>query len=376
MAPADARMHNVLFLCYLRNSQLELAERALEGLDKNVKMSAADRAFVLAQGYELICKAGKNKAEFAKKASHQYEEAQRLSPDRMAVLQRRAIFLINRDAATAEEVLRAMLKLDPRSSLARQLLAVLLASKGGDKEWLESQNLIETPGVPAPAGEQRLQATLLAQRGGKENLLKARKILEQLTADTRNSLPRDVLLLASLLEGEGKTALAKEQYSVVVNRPNATSIHLAQYISFLLRNDMDKDAAPWFDKLRQQLPDDLGVCSWYVQWLHAQRRDSEIEPAIEGFAKRLLEKPSENDRQRTARESQLSLALGNICTAVEHHSAAERWYRRLIRLAPQQYAPLAASLGLQNRLGEAVALCVEAGKTDHSARPALILAGS
>jgi len=374
MAPADARTHNVLFVCYLRTSQLELAAKILEDLDKNVKMSAADRAFILAQGYERICKAGKNNAEFVKKASHQYQEAQRLNPDRMAVLQQRAIFLINRDPAAAEEVLRAMLKLDPRSSIARQLLAALLASRGGEKEWQESQELIETPGVPASASEQRLQATLLAHRGGKENLLKARRILEKLTADTRNSLPRDVLLLAWLLEGEGKTALAKQQYLVVVNRPNATSTHLAQYITFLLRNDMDKDAAPWFEKLRQQLPDDLGVCGWHAQWLHGQRRDSEIEPAIEAFAKRLLEKPSENDQQRTARESQLSLALGNICTAVEHHSAAERWYRRLVKLAPQQYAPLAMSLGRQNRLGEAMALYVEMGKTDHSARPAIALA--
>ena len=70
----------------------------------------------------------------------------------------------------------------------------------------------------------------------------------------------------------------------------------------------------------------------------------------------------------------MSLALGNIYTAAEQHSAAERWYRRLVKLAPQQYAPLAASLGRQNRLGEAVTLCVEAGKTDHSARPAIVLA--
>ena len=139
---------------------------------------------------------------------------------------------------------------------------------------------------------------------------------------------------------------------------------------------MGKDAAPWLEKLRQQLPDDLGVCGLHARWLHNQHRDSEIEPAVEAFAERLLKKPSENDRQRIAHETQLSLGLGNIYTAVEQHSAAERWYRRLVKLAPQQYAPLAVSLGRQNRLGEAVArMRRDAGRADHSAQPAIVLAG-
>jgi len=347
MAPADVRTHLALFVFYLRARQLELATKTLEELDKNVKMPAAERAFVLAQGYERLCRAGKNDAKFVKKTSEQYQEAQRLNPNRVAVLQRRAVFLLRYDPAAAEEVLHTIQK---------------------------SQNLIDTPGAQASASERSLQAALLAKRGGKENLLKARPLLERLIADTRESIPDDNLLLALVLEADGKTTLAQHQYLAVVNRQNADPNHLVEYVVFLWQHNMGKDAAPWLDKLRQQLPDDLVVCGLHARWLHNQHRDSEIEPAIEAVAKRLLEKPSESDQQHVSRETQLSFVVGNIYTVAEQHSAAERWYRRLVKLDPQQYAPLAASLGLQNRLGEAVALCVEAGKTDHSARPAMILA--
>jgi Flp pilus assembly protein TadD len=119
----------------------------------------------------------------------------------------------------------------------------------------------------------------------------------------------------------------------------------------------------------------LGVHELHAKWLHQQHRDAEIEPAIEGLAERLLKKASENEKQQSAQESLLSLAIGNIYTAAEQHTAAERWYRRLVKLAPQQYAPLAVSLARQNRLGDAAALCIEGGKTDASAKPAIILAG-
>ena len=139
-------------------------------------MSAAERAFVLAQGYELICAAGKNDAEFVKKASDQYKEAQRLNPDRMAVLQRRAVFLFNRDPAAAEEVLRHMLKLDPRSSTARQMLAALLAVARRRKRLAGSRRSCSRP----PASRRRptnkgCRPPCWRSRGGKENLLKARQ---------------------------------------------------------------------------------------------------------------------------------------------------------------------------------------------------------
>ena len=66
------------------------------------------------------------------------------------------------------------------------MLAALLALRGGEEEWQESQKLIETPGVKASAERTAAcRPPCWCSRGGKENLLKARRILENLVADPR-----------------------------------------------------------------------------------------------------------------------------------------------------------------------------------------------
>ena len=55
--------------------------------------------------------------------------------------------------------------------------------------------------------------------------------------------------------------------------------------------------------------------------------------------------------------------------------AAERWYRRLIKLSPERYGPVAMSLAGQGRIQEAIAVCDEAAKTDHSLRPVMTMTG-
>jgi tetratricopeptide (TPR) repeat protein len=349
MAPGEIQTHIALLAIYLHTRQLDLAKKTLEELDRSAKASPAERAFAVAQGRELVCRAAKNDAAFIKKTIASYEEARRLNPDSVALLQRQAIFLLKFDPEAAEAVFRNI---------------------------QASQKLIETSGVRVSADEQRVQAGLLANRGGKENLLRAQRILEGLIADSRESIPDDNVLLAQLLEAEGKTTLARQQFLAAVNRVAASPGHLAKYVEFLLRQDMGAEAAPWIDRLRQQLPDDLGVHGLYAQWLHNQRRDSEIEPAIEAAAKGILKKPSENELQRIVRDAQLSLVIGNLYAAAEQHAAAERWYRRLLKAAPRQYAPLAVSLGRQNRLREAAALCIEAAKSDGFAQPETVPAGA
>jgi tetratricopeptide (TPR) repeat protein len=348
IAPTDVRTHFALLALYLRTRQLDLAVKSLGELDKRVTMLPAERAFVLAQCHELVCAAGKNDEAFVKKTAELYREAQRLSPDRVAVLQRRAIFLSKYDPDAAEDVLE---------NISR------------------SQRVIETPGAHTSADERRLQAALLIEREGKENLLKARRILQELVADSREGTPDDHLKLAQLLDSEGKTSLAQQQYLAVVDRPNAAPTDLARYVAYLLQHGMNAAAAPVLEKLRQQAPNDLDVCGLYARWLHNQHRDSEIAPAVEALAKRLLEQPCGDDQQRMAREKLVSVVVGNIYTVSELHSVAERWYRRHVKLAPQEYRPLAMSLTLQGRLGEMVALCVDAASRDRSPQPATLLAG-
>jgi cellulose synthase operon protein C len=348
LAPTDVGSHIFLWKFYVTTRQLDLALKAIGEMEKSVPMSDAERAFVLAQAYEMICYAGKMDADFIKKTKRQYEEAQRLNPNRLAVLQRRAAFLLQCDPAAADEVLANVEK---------------------------SQQLMETPGTRVSIDDRRQQAKLLACRTNKESLVKARRILEDIISESQG-IADDCATLAAVLDAEGKTTLAQQQYLAAVSRADADPNHVWKYALFLVRHDMNADAGTWIEKLRQQRPDDLEVCALHASWLHKQRRDSEIEPAVEAVAKRWLDKPADNDQKRADREMELSFVVGKIYTVAERHPAAERWYRRLVKSAPKQYSPLAESLARQNRLGEAVALCVEAAKTDHSPRPALVLANA
>lgn len=375
LGPVDVRTHNALLTFYLRTNQPELAAKTLENLPRQVELPAAERAFVLAQGYELIGNSGKQGAKYLERADAEYKKAQELSPDRVAVLQRRAAFLVNRDPAAAEGLLRRILALDQRSIAARRMLAALLHNRGGENAWQESQQLLETSAADDPTLDRRLQAVLLVSRGGNENLAKARDILEKLVGGASQSVPGDHLLLARLLDAEDKTAPARQQYLAVVNGAAPDPAHLALYVDFLLRHDASAEAAPWLAKLEQRLPEDFGVIALRVRWLHQQRKDAEIGPKVEGLAAKLSAKLPQDAAKRATAESRLSLEVGNLYATVEQYPLAEQWYRRLLQADARQFGPLAMVLGRQNRLREAAELCTTAAKTDHTARPATVLAG-
>ena len=184
------------------------------------------------------------------------------------------------------------------------MLATLLALHGGEDDWLKIAELARNPRRQASADELRLQASLLVGRGGKENLLKARRILENLITDPRKSIPDDNLLLARLLEAEGKTALAHQQYLAVVNRPDAQPHASGAVRQFLVAaQTWARMRPPGSRNCGSNCPTTWASTTCTPDGSTASDRDSEIEPAVEALAKRLLKKPSENDQQRAARES-------------------------------------------------------------------------
>jgi Flp pilus assembly protein TadD len=77
------------------------------------------------------------------------------------------------------------------------------------------------------------------------------------------------------------------------------------------------------------------------------------------------------DKKTPGQEAQFARAVGDLYEQIEQHAAAERWYRRAFKLDPGTYERLAMSLARQGRMQDAIKLCLEAGKTDASVRPAL-----
>ncbi len=216
-----------LFGFYVRVKRPEKARQTLQMIAKNEKLNEAQRASVLAQGYELL--GGK---EDQKQAEADYREAARSAPDDAAAQLRLARYLLrsgsDQQRREPEQLLRGVLGRWPDSSPARQMLAELLVERGGERQWQEVQRLMEGAGKDAslPDVNRRVEAMLLARRGGKENLDQARQILEGLVADPRRAAAADRLWLARLYEADGRLDPARRQYLTLVGGDNPSPAHL------------------------------------------------------------------------------------------------------------------------------------------------------
>jgi len=137
LAPADPRAYDALFAFHVRLKQPERAREVLGEFSKNVKLSDGERAFRLAQGYELL---GDRRA-----AETQYREAIRLAPESRGVCVRAAAFLAQRGG---KENLRK----------AVQILERLVADPGQatPNDRIQLAQLLELDGKLGAAREQYL----------------------------------------------------------------------------------------------------------------------------------------------------------------------------------------------------------------------------
>jgi Flp pilus assembly protein TadD len=122
--------------------------------------------------------------------------------------------------------------------------------------------------------------------------------------------------------------------------------------------------------LQSLLPEDLGVTALRARWLFLQQRTAEIGPLVEAAAERLTKTVADKSPEQV----KLFRGLGEVYYAVERYALAEKWFRLAVNVAPEQYGPLAHSLARQHRPKEAIDVCIEAAKADHTGQPAKVLA--
>jgi tetratricopeptide (TPR) repeat protein len=364
LAPGDARPTLALFEFYAGSKQADRARKVLEKVADNEKLTEMERALLAAGGYAQL---GDRKL-----AVTAYRKAVELSKGDPAVQMRLVEFLLRgndpHDAAEAEKVLRGMAKQhDP----ARRRLAQLLVERGGELEWQEAQGLLLESSVAGDAELDRLfQVRTLMVRGGKENLEKAERLCEELLADSTRFAPAVHLLLAQVQQVQGRPEEARKHYRELVDRDRPNPAHTAAYISFLLEYGPPEEVDGWLKKLEKLAPDNLGTARLRARWLRDQGRSADIEPLVEGLAEKARKRLGKADPPQ---EAQLAQEIGNLYQGVAQYAAAERWYRRLIKLSPDRFESLARALAAQGKVREAIAVCEEAGKTDKSARPALTM---
>ncbi|MCX7424304.1 MAG: tetratricopeptide repeat protein [Planctomycetia bacterium] len=314
---------DALFRFYAQSKQLESAQATLRELSSDKSQTESQRSLVSAKGAEVL--GNRDQAE-----AH-YRKAAELSPDDDAVQMELVKFLgRTNDPAKlpeAETLLRKLVARSPKFGPARQGLAILLAGRGGEKQWEESQQLLSeaVAGADSSSGDQRLEALLLARRGGKENRQRAREVFEKLLADSEKPIAGDRVALARLCEQDGLTEAADKHLRAIVEAEPSSPSHLASYVEFLLRHGDAEAAAPWVAKLKEMTPDSLATLSQIARWLFARNEASQIEPAVEPVAERLMAR-SDDPRDKAL----VALTVGNLYRSVEQDDAAQRWYQRMV----------------------------------------------
>lgn len=374
MAPQDLRGWNALFNFYLRGKRTDKARETMDQMMAQAAIPDNQRSFVLAQAYEAL--GDDQQAEAA------YRAAIDESPDSTAIRMRLVSFYTaaaregNREnQAKAIEVLRQVVQRDRGNQRARQMLAALQASQGGEANWSAAIELLgDAAGDAAAITDRRLQGLLLYRRDGAENLAQARKIFEELIESPQAEVS-DRLLLAKILEREGDLDGAQSHYARLAGRTPPNRQLLALYADFLLRKpdlqqaeialqQLDKLAVEGFDAELLQLR---------ARLLKAQGREAEIAGVVEPLAEKQLASLADDN---VADKSQLMANVARVYSEVGLYQAAESWCRRRMAIDPQQFAALAICLAQQDRMGEAIDVCVEAAaKYPDSPIPAVVVAG-
>jgi tetratricopeptide (TPR) repeat protein len=372
-SPGNAALHYQLLCYYVRNRQTVDAEAYLTEIDAKSELSAIDRKRLVAQGYELLGDGAKAKAAWLAAV-----EASKNTPSAQTAL---AEQLLGREPEAAEMILRRVLKSDASSLRARRLLAQLLLSRGGEKEWNEALSLLSAKSNDPEEGRmyQELTALIYASRGGKKNLEQARTILEKLVADGRQARAEDFFLLAKIFEAEGNVDQAREQLSRMVRMPHPTPVQLAAYLKFLLESGTLRESETneqyqaeierWLNKLRATT-DGPQTIAIYVKYLSKFGRQAEIKPYIENWAESINPKLPKNQSAVIG----FWESVGELYRSVGMNEDAERWYRRAMETDSARYPNVARELARLGRHEEAIRLCRDAVAQDASAKPYVICA--
>jgi tetratricopeptide (TPR) repeat protein len=415
--PADVRVWNGLLSFYTRTGDRAKSEEVLVQLAAAKEIDAAQKTFLLAQGYEQLSQ--------PEAAEGHYKAAVEQSPDNLGVLLKAAQFFLRSNPAEAEQHLRKALTVDSESTAAQRLLAIALASQGGDK-FEEAQTLLSKAGADGAVASEdmRLKALLLLQQGGAANLDRSVQIIETLVSGEDKASPSDRQLLAQLYERQAqllddpaqsaaKLADARQQLELAAAGDAATPTSLASVIRFLVRRELTADSLPWLDKLEAAVnkqskpkgqddvaadllalvvqmqfqakefdrtgpwlarlvkaePDSLRSLVLEAQLTHEQKPEADLSALIEPRTAAIL-KAAADDEAKT----RLMTGIGDLYSSLKVYPAAEKWYRQVIAAKPEQYSLLVGALVRQQKLGDAISLIENVAKTETSARPALVLA--
>lgn len=408
--PEDARVWSALFLLLHR---AEKADEAGELLEKFISQPTAvswERHLIAAQAFQMQGDRERALAEAQAAVNAKGENI----PSRMLL----GKLLTAVDVDRAADEFRKVIEIDKTHGEARRHLSILLAMSGDESQLREAMVHLQNDdaaGMTADGlADNRVRAALLSYQGRDrkqrlENLMSARKImLEQI--ETRGAAAPDLdrMFLAKLYEQEsslrGDVTLlqaAREQLQQLSSRADAPVANLREYAEFLLRQ-LGKTQVPagqeeaW-STLRSSIRDDATQLAEecgsrldahtidperpasVVEALHLTSARARLlskvgnrEAAKETLAKFETDALPEFEKQLGQPRSWIPLA--SLYAAIDDHARAEEWFRKLVDVAPETYPLLVRELANQDRVADAVEVCLaEATKSSGSSPDAAIV---
>ncbi len=243
LAPSDARGWQALFLFFVQSNQPDAARETLANIEAHTTLPAERKALILGQGYEMLGDMQEAEAQYRK------------VPNDPGLQQRLAALLLRSNSPQADAALEQA-ESSATGGAQRRKLALLLLSRGDRKSLDKALELLHQPNenpqeVPL---NNRIQAIVLMRRGRGDDLQQAIQLLTVLVNDPRQVQAGDRLLLAGLLETDGKIQQARDQYQALAALPNPAPPHLAAYADFLVRSGYARDAEVWVKRLEEVAP--------------------------------------------------------------------------------------------------------------------------
>ncbi len=345
----QSKVWRQVFWFYAGTNQQERAEEALQRVAETSADAPLQKALTLAQGYQAL-------RRFDEAETH-YDEAAKIAPGDLKVLEARAQFLLQIRPLKAETAWREILKHDPNHVVARRTLSTVLVALGGEDRFAEAISVM-TP--LSGKADRRLEAILRIRRGGDSNLQAARRLLEDLLVEESPQTPADRAILAGVLERQQNIPAARQQWELLVAGKEPALDFVAQYTAFLLRNKLADQCAPWIEMLQRRAPLELATVQLQCRWMKdSGRPEAEISQVVENYKQQQLAKVT--DSQDGLEQAKVLSTTAQIYASLEFPAPTKREFERLLQVWPRDASVRAYTAWLvqQGLFDEAVHIAAE-----------------
>jgi len=349
----------VALIHFLSNTeQITAGEKAL--LEAQQQIPADQAALALGECYEALGQADR--------AREKYQEALGGAPDDSSTVRRVAEFYLrNREPHLAEPQLKRLIdgtvKADESDLLwARRSLATICFTRGGYENHQRALELVQQnlAVISSSLQDQRLYVMIAAADPQQQRRGEAVQMLEKLTQDPGDASPEDQLMLAQLYLAQGAWARASAQMRRLLSAHGDKARYVGEYVDMLLDHKEVPEAERWLERLEALAPNDFSTIDLRSRWLVERRRYVEALDLVQGFMERTNAQPAD----RTTRLRMVANVLETMGRRLQGEAQpamaarcireAEMLFRQYVDQRPEDKLALAAFLGRQGRIDDAL----------------------